>query len=279
MKKILLLVLISLLSIYSYAQEDNARVPIYVLPRAMSEDGSSEWDMSTFDRMISNTKTLVSNYPKSRLVDNIQDAQYVIGLFINSYNHDNSQKGYDRVENKKITFYTTRLSYILAISPIENPANIIKKIGPYSGTSSSTENYEEADHNAIDLEPVKGRIRELLEDALSLEGEITKITTTGKHNDKADRAWVNLGKANGILDTQWFDVYIQDNIENNDEKPIGTLHVSTVNEKETECTVKKGEKEIMKAYNQGKKLIVKSREENNLWKTFGRVKDKVRVYL
>lgn len=279
MRKIYITIIISFLSICSYAQDSIEKVPIYVLPKAMAADGRPNMDMSTFDRMITNTKTLVSKYPKSYLVDNIQDAKYVIGLFIDIYAHDNSQKGIDRVQNKIITHYTTKLAYTLAISPIEHPDKIIKKVGPYSGSSSSINNYEEADNSAINLEPVGGRIRELLEDALSLDGEIIKITSTGKHNDKADRAWVNLGKKNGILDTQWFDVFILDNNGNKSEKPIGTLHAATVNDNDTECAVKKGDKEIMKAYNQGKKLIVESREEKNLWKKAGRIKDKIRVYL
>ena len=88
-----------------------------------------------------------------------------------------------------------------------------------------------------------------------------------------------MGKNKGILDTQWFDVFTMDDSGNLSQKPIGTLHAVAVTEKETECNVKNGDKDIMAAYNQGKKLVVKSREEKNIWKAAGRISDKMRGIL
>ena len=279
MRKIFILVIICLFSITAKAQDSQGKFPIFVLPEAMNDDGSTDLDISIFDKMVKRTKTLVGTYPKSYLVSDIDKAQYVVGVFIESYSNSAPRSAYVKEERKTITFYETKITYILAISPVSQPDNIIALVGPYAGISNSMESFSDAAQNFGEYEPRDGRIRELLEEALSQEGRVTKVISNLKSPDKADHAIVNLGKNKGIINTQWFDVFVLDDNGNKGEKPIATLHAVEVRDNETECSVKKGDKEIMTAYNQGKTLVVKSREERNIWKKAGRLSDKIRAII
>lgn len=81
----------------------------------------------------------------------------------------------------------------MAIGPADLPEKIISAIGPYPADLTSFKSYDDAfAHNT--LYPEHGRIRELLESALSVGAEVTKVEAEKKHADKADRAWVNVGK-------------------------------------------------------------------------------------
>lgn len=273
------MLLCCIISVCAFGQQANDNNSIYVLPNAMTDDGSTNLDMSIFAPMVQKTENLIKAYPKASVTSNINDAKYVVGLFINGYSRDSPKTVYDEKDHRYITMYSNNVTYMLAISPANNPERIIASIGPYSSSGSSLNSNEEADKDIASIEPREGRIRELLEKALSVNGLITKVTPDEKHQEKADHAWVNMGKNKGILDTQWFDVFAVDDSGNLSQKPIGTLHAVAVNEDETECNVKDGDKEIMAAYNQGKKLVVKSREEKNIWKSAGRLKDKMRGIL
>lgn len=279
MKKIIVLAIICFIGIVAKAQTSQEKFSIFVLPEAMTDDGSTNLDMSIFDGMVKQTKRLIDSYPKSYLVNDINKAQYVVGVFVNSYSRDTPKSAYVKEEGKTVTLYSTKVTYTLAISTIDQPENIISVVGPYAGGGNSMESFSDADQDFGKFEPREGRIRELLEDALSLEGQITKVFGDSKNSTKADHVIVNLGKSKGIISTQWFDVFVLDSNGSIGDKPIGTLHAVEVSENETECNVKKGEEEIMAAYNQGKTLVVKSREEKNLWKSAGRFKDKIRAIL
>lgn len=279
MKKAILLAIICLVGIIAKAQDSQDKCPIFVLPEAMTDDGSTNLDMSIFDNMVNQTKSLIGSYPKSYLVNDINQAQYVVGVFINGYSRETPQSAYDKKEGKTITLYSTKVTYMLAISTANEPEKIISLVGPYTGGGTSMDSFSDADKDFGKYEPRQGRIRELLEDALSLEGQVTKVIADTKNPDKADHAIVNMGKNKGIIDTQWFDVFVLDDNGSKGEKPIATLHAVEVGDKETECSVKKGDKDIMAAYSQGKKLVVKSREEKNIWKSAGRIKDKIGSFL
>lgn len=279
MKKTILLAIICIISIVTRAQDSQGKFPTFVLPEAMTDDGSTDLDMSIFSSMVKQTKNLINTYPKSYIVNNINDAQYVVGVFIDAYTRNTPKSVYDKHEGKTITLYDTNVSYTLAISPANKPEAIISKVGPYAGGGTSMVSFSDADQDFGKYEPREGRIRELLEDALSLEGKVSKVIADSKNPDKADHAIVNLGKNNGIIDTQWFDVFALDDNGSKTEKPVGTLHAVEVRDNETECNVKKGEKEIMAAFNEGKTLVVKSREEKNIWKSAGRLSDKIRAIM
>lgn len=279
MKKILTIAIIFLMSFAALAQDSQGKFPIFVLPEAMTDDGSTSLDLSIFDEMVKHTKSLISTYPKSYLVNDINQAKYVVGVFIDSYSREDPKSAYDEKERQTYTLYEVKATYTLAISSADQPDKIISVVGPYSGGGSSMDSYSDADKGLGTYEPKDGRIRELLEDALSLEGQVTKVIPDSKHQDKADHAIVNMGKNKGVIDTQWFDVFELDETGNKGQKPIGTLHAVEVGETETECSVKKGDKDIMAAYNQGKTLVVESREEKNLWKSAGRLKDKIKVFI
>lgn len=279
MRKLYTFLLLCLFTISVSAQDSQGKFPIYVLPEAMTDDGTTDLDMSLFTGMVETTKGLIAKYPKSYLVNDINQAQYVVGVFIDAYSRDTPKSGYDPKEGKSFTLYTSRVTYTLAISPIEHPEQIISKVGPYASSGTSSESFTDADQDFNKLEPRDGRIRELLEDALSLNGQITKVVPDAKHPEKAEHAFVNMGKNQGILSTQWFDVFVLDDSGNKGDKPIGTLHAVEVGDNETECSVKKGDKEILAAFNQGKTLVVETREEKNIWKSAGRTIDKIRVYI
>lgn len=277
MKKILFLAILSIVCLTLSAQDSQGKFPIYVLPEAMTDDGSTDLDVSQFASLVKNTKAEVNQYAKSYATNNLQDAAYVVGVFIDG-SEPSSQSIRDPKTYETITEYSIKVTYTLAISPADQPEKIISAIGPYPADLTSFKSYDDAfAHNT--LYPEHGRIRELLESALSVGAEVTKVEAEKKHADKADRAWVNVGKDHGILDTQWFDVYTLDANGNQSSKPIGSLHAAEVGANETECTVKDGEKEIMTAYKAGTKMVVQSREEKNAWKGLGRILDKARVIL
>ena len=266
MKRILTTITLCICCIVVFAQ-NGSKIPVYVLPTAMLY-GEGNVSADIFSPMITTLRSGLSTYPKTSVTNNIDQAEYVVGLIISGYNTKSDvfkdDKGITR------TMYMVNIDFSLAISPKDQPDQVIKIIGPYHEPNSSIQGYEDALKSNI--EPRQGRIRELIEGSLQVKTFITDVTVDpkDKKGEKADKATVNAGHDKGITNTQWFDVFVD-----GQEKPIGTLHAKTVNDSTTLCEVRDGKKEILTAFKAGTAMRCVSREERNIWKAAGRIRDKI----
>lgn len=106
-------------------------------------------------------------------------------------------------------------------------------------------------------------MEDFVDDTFPIEGQILKIETLTKKNDKAETVYIDLGSARGIAKKQKFTVYIEVDIAGElSRKEIGSLSAQEVlSAKRTLCKVTKGGDKVLEASKAGQKLVVVSRKE------------------
>lgn len=109
----------------------------------------------------------------------------------------------------------------------------------------------------------KHSMEDFVDDTFPIEGQILKIETTNKKNDKAETVYIDLGSAKGIAKGQKFTVFAEVDIAGElSRKEIGSLSAQeVVSPNRTHCKVTKGGDEVLKANKNGQKLVVISRKE------------------
>ena len=106
-------------------------------------------------------------------------------------------------------------------------------------------------------------MEDFVDDTFPIEGQILKIESLSKKNDKAETVYIDLGSARGIAKKQKFTVYIEVDIAGElSRKEIGSLSAQEVlSAKRTLCKVTKGGDKVLEASKAGQKLVVVSRKE------------------
>lgn len=288
MRKIILLLTACILSFSAYAQNDDLMnaikqqntqsqtaapqsqekktgSPVAVAAPIIFDDTFSESAKENLSGMISTLEGLLEKNPKTYLEEDTTKIKYLVAMGANNY-HQEYKSFYDQKLGKTIGTYDVSFYLTLYLWDYVNK-KIIFKTETYKELGSSSKGYDEALRSASTITPAQGRVRELIEGGLKVTGTITTINTDAK--GKIISAVVDKGSNDGIIDTQWFDVYV----EGDSTTIIGTLHADEVKEDSTICKVRKNKEKIYQAYKAGKKLIVISREESNAWKTLGRFGD------
>lgn len=247
------------------SQEKKTGAPVAVAAPIVFDETFSASAQENLGGMLSTLEGLLEKNPKTYLEEDTTKIKYLVAMSASNY-HQEHKSFYDQKLGKTIDIYEVSFYLTLYLWDYANK-KIIYKTNTYKERGSSSKGYDEALRSASGITPAQGRVRELIEGGLKVTGKITTINTDAK--GKIISAVVNKGSNDGIIDTQWFDVYAEGDTTN----IIGTLHADEVKEETTICKVRKNKDKIYQAYNAGKKLIVVSREENNAWKTLGRFGD------
>lgn len=288
MRKILLLLTACILSFSAYAQNDDLMnaikqqnspsqettpqsqekktgSPVAVAAPIIFDDTFSASAQENLSGMLTTLENLLAKNPKTYIEEDTTKIKYLVAMGLNNY-HQEYKTVYDREHGKTLGSYEISFYLTLYLWDYVNK-KIIYKTDTYKELGSSIKSYDQALRDASTITPAQGRVRELIEGGLKVTGTISKINTDAK--GKIISAIVDKGSNDGIIDTQWFDVYVEGDTAN----IIGTLHADEVAEDSTVCKVRKNKDKIYQAYKAGKKLIVISREESNAWKTLGRFGD------
>lgn len=157
-------------------------------------------------------------------------------------------------------------------------AYTLKVINPANGKLVSTKTFRHGDgitnivtgdseNEAISKvcrQAVKA-VRELVEDAFKIEGEVLQYTTVKK--DEAKEVYISIGSAHGVGAGAYFDACIEREIAGHkSQKVIGELKVKDVEGEDlTLCEVKKGGAEIKKALDDKQKVVVKTKQKVSMF--------------
>lgn len=249
----------------SQSHERKTGSPVAVAAPIIFDDTFNASAQENLSGMISTLEGLIEKNPKTYLEEDTTKIKYLVAMGANNY-HQEYKSFYDQKLGKTIGIYNVSFYLTLYLWDYVNK-KIIYKTDTYKELGSSSKGYDDALRSASTITPAQGRVRELIEGGLKVTGTITKIKTDTK--GKIISAVVDKGNNDGIIDTQWFDVYV----EGDSTTIIGTLHADEVKDDSTICKVRKNKDKIYQAYKAGKKLIVISREESNAWKSLGRFGD------
>lgn len=108
----------------------------------------------------------------------------------------------------------------------------------------------------------KNKIRKFIEETFKLEGTVLEISKVDK--DKAKMLYISIGDADGVAKDAEFEVCISRIIGNRKTNSvIGLVKVKDVEGDDISlCEVKKGDKEILAAFNAGQTLTIKSKAKS-----------------
>lgn len=162
-------------------------------------------------------------------------------------------------DDKGKKYWQATCSYTLkVINPADGKLVATKNFKHGQGiTNSILEDTEDQAVAKLCSQAVKA-VRELVDEAFKLEGQVLEIAETKK--DKAESVYISLGSKHGVSEGAYFAVCIERMVAGRtSQKVIGQLKAEAVEGEDlTLCEVKKGGKEIKAAMEQGQKLIVKS---------------------
>lgn len=158
----------------------------------------------------------------------------------------------------------------------------LKVINPSNGKLVSTKNFSHGDGFLLTVkkDTKEGAVaelcshavysmRDLVEEAFKMEGIIIQIVERKKKDKEAKTVYINIGSKQGVNDNTYFSVCIENklsfksadgtDVERISQREIGRIKAEVVEGEDiTLCEVKKGGEEIVKAFEQEQKLIVKS---------------------
>lgn len=156
-------------------------------------------------------------------------------------------------------YWQATCSYTLkVINPADGKLVATKNFKHGQGiTNSILEDTEEQAVAKLCSQAVKA-VRELVDEAFKMEGQILEIAEIKK--DKAKSVYISLGSKHGVAEGAYFAVCIERQVAGRtSQKEIGQLKAKGVEGEDlTLCEVKKGGKEIKAAMDNGQKLVIKS---------------------
>ena len=103
---------------------------------------------------------------------------------------------------------------------------------------------------------------DFVDDTFPIEGTLLKVEELNKKKNKAQTVYIDLGSARGVVAGQKFSVFLETDIAGEVARTeIGSLNAEEVlSANRTLCKVTKGGDAVLKAVNEGQKLIVISRK-------------------
>lgn len=241
--------------------------PVAIAPIVYDETVGTD-AQEKLNGMLETLSALLEKNPKTRLEDDTTKIRYLVAMGVSRYEQGENTV-YDRKTGQAYDRYSVSFYLTLYLWDYKEK-RIAFQTGSYKESHSSVKGYDEALRALSTITPAQGRVRELVEGGLKVTGRVARIDTDSK--GKAVAAVVDKGSDDGIIDTQWFDVYV----EGDTTHVLGTLHADAVKAGETTCKLRKNKEQMVKAYNEGLKLVAVSREESNAWKAIGRLGDRIR---
>ena len=149
----------------------------------------------------------------------------------------------------------------------------IKVIDASDGTLRTTRNFDHSGITGKTAESSKKAIlktcdyaevsmSDFVDDTFPIEGMVLKVETLNKKKTKAQTVYIDLGSVCGIVVGQKFSVFLETDIAGEIARTeIGSLNAEEVlSANRTLCKVTKGGDAVLKAVNDGQKLIVVSRK-------------------
>ena len=127
-------------------------------------------------------------------------------------------------------------------------------------TGKSGESPEKAILQTCDYAKVS--MDDFVDDTFPIEGTLLKVEELNKKKNKAQTVYIDLGSARGVVAGQKFSVFLETDIAGEVARTeIGSLNAEEVlSANRTLCKVTKGGDAVLKAVNEGQKLIVISRK-------------------
>lgn len=158
----------------------------------------------------------------------------------------------------------------------------LKVINPADGKLVVTKNFNHGDGFLLTVKKdtkegavaelcsqAKYSMRDLVDEAFKMEGLIIQIVEKKKKDKEAKTVYINIGSKHGVNENTYFSVCVEnkislktgngETIERVSQKEIGRIKAEVVEGEDiTLCEVKKGGEEILKAFVEEQKLVVKS---------------------
>lgn len=278
MKRFFLSLILCFVVIVSMAQSDSVKkVNVFVYTPLLFTDNKP--DSVTFAAMKETVKKRVNKCSKTQVCEDPSQCEY----FLSTAMIDYEQKYMSAAENQSLAptyFISFKMRLILYYLPLENRSdltklgldNLIDRSELVEKSGQSSESYRDAIANACAQHPNSFYINGLFERVLYVPGKIVEL---GKDAKGKDVVYIDRGSIDGISENQWFDVFLDE--DNSKEKEvIGTLELSKREEHRSQCKIRKNKAQIISYLNQGKTLVVVSRESSNIFKKIKKGYDEVR---
>lgn len=176
-----------------------------------------------------------------------------------------SMEGTRKTDDKGNVSYRGAIKWTIKVIDASNGTLKVTQSFDHSGiAASSGETAEKAVLATCDYARVS--MEDFVDDTFPLEGSILKVETTDKKGSKAQTVYIDLGSLRGIMKGQKFTVYLETDIAGEIARTeIGSLNAQeVVSGRRTLCKVTKGGEEVLKAMNNGMKMIVISRKTRTL---------------
>lgn len=165
----------------------------------------------------------------------------------------------DQKDSDNKRYYKGSIQWTIKVIDAETGTLKTTQTFDHSGfTGSRGDTRDEAIAKTCDY--AKYSMDDFINETFPMEGLILKVETVKK--DKAQTVYIDLGSAQGVVDGQRFDVFLETDIAGE----IGRTEIGALSAKEvvsaqrTLCKVTKGGKEIQTAVMNGQKLIVISKK-------------------
>lgn len=168
-------------------------------------------------------------------------------------------------DSKGGVYYNAKVAFQIKVYDLANGTVMTTKA--FESTSSSLfslyKTHGDATVGAIDN--CDSSMKNFVDEVFKLEGKVEEISEQKK--DEAKTLYISLGTDKGILKGQKLDVFEEREIAGRKaSKLIGELKVEAVEAGDLSlCKVTKGGKEILKAVNEGKKVTVNTKVNNNIF--------------
>lgn len=280
MKRLLFLFYLCFVAIATMAQRDSMKkVNVYVFTPQLFIDNKS--DTTTFAAMKETVKKKVNKCSKTQVCEDPTLCEYFLSTGLIDY--EQKYMSADEMNSFEPTYLISfKMRLLLYYLPLENRSdsikasqyNLIDSSELVEKSGKSAEGYKAAVANACKQHPNSFYINELFERVLYVPGRIIEF---GKDTKGKDVVYIDKGALDGISEKQWFNVYLDDNDHQKQEKNvIGTLELTKREEHRSQCKIHKNKEQILAYLNQGKTLIVESRESSNIFKKIKKGYDDVR---
>ncbi len=160
----------------------------------------------------------------------------------------------------KVSYKGTVRWSIKVIDASDGTLRITRSFDHSGITGKTGESPEQAILKTCDYAKIS--MGDFVDDTFPIEGTLLKVESLSKRKDKAQTVYIDLGSARGIVKGQKFSVYLETDIAGEIARTeIGSLNAEEVlSANRTLCKVTKGGEEVLKAANEGQKLIVISRK-------------------
>ena len=232
MKNVLLLVVLALFSLSTYA----ARESVLVKPFTHSTSVSQTYCNSVRNKVMEG----INNKGRVKVLDSATEADYTLDGQVVSITYTTGR-------NDKGTTYSAKINYQLKVTRISDNEIIANKTFEATSSTLFSTFYTKLDavNSAVDF--IDAQIPDFVDEVFKSYGTVIEVAEVKK--DAAKKVYISLGSEDGILKGQKLDVRVEKTIGGRTiNKVIGEIKVESVEGADISlCKVTKEGKEIQKA--------------------------------